>query len=137
MELNNTTQYAIRILNYINSKEKHLLHSAKKIAEDLNINYKFLTAIMTKLAKEQFVKSIRGRDGGFQLMKEANEIMIIDIIYLFDSSFEKDACILGIDKCNAKEKCFMHDKWVKPKMKIFELFEGTTLEDVKGRGAKF
>jgi len=139
MELNNTAQYAIRILNYINmhTDEKRLL-SARKLSEALDINYKFLTAIMTKLVKAGFLESIRGKDGGFHLIKDANEIMLMDIIKLFDDSFDRSACLLGIDnKCNPDKKCFLHDRWKEPKKEIYELFEKSSLEDVKAQGERF
>ena len=138
MELNNTTQYAIRILNYINVNSTDKLFSARLLAENLTINYKFLTAIMTKLVKAEILKSIRGKDGGFKLIKKADEIFLMDIIKLFDDSFDRDACILGIDeKCDATKKCFMHNKWIKPKTEVYSLFETTTLEDVKEKGDRF
>ncbi|WP_457745888.1 RrF2 family transcriptional regulator [Sulfurimonas sp.] len=138
MELSNTTQYAIRILNYINSNSTSRLYTAKILSEKLSINYKFLTTIMTKLVKAEFLESVRGKDGGFKLKKDSQKIVIMDIIELFDDSYQKDACLLGIDKkCNETKKCFMHDKWVKPKKEVYELFESTTLEDVKDRGESF
>ena len=139
MELNNTTKYAIRIVNYINrysSDEK--LYSARVLAEKLNINYKFLTTIMTKLVKAEILLSIRGKEGGFKLAKEPAEIFLMDIIEVFDDSFKRDACLLGIDvKCDEKKRCFLHDKWLKPKKEIYELFEGTSLADIKRSGEKF
>ena len=139
MELNNTSQYAIRILNYMNMKsEEQTLFSARVLSEVLGINYKFLTTIMTKLVKAGFLESIRGKDGGFRLVKGADTIMMIDIIKLFDDSFDNEACLLGIDKkCDVRHKCFLHDKWVKPKKAVYELFETTSLEDVKKSGERF
>jgi len=137
MQLNNTTQYAIRILNYINVEGKERLFSARVLSDRLDINYKFLTSIMTKLVKANFITSIRGRDGGFKLIEEAHKIFIIDVIELFDDSFQNDACVMGIDKCNKKQKCFMHDKWVKPKKSIYDFFENTSLADIANRGDKF
>ena len=139
MELNNTTQYAIRIVNYINKYSRdERLYSARVLAESLDINYKFLTSIMTKLVKAEILTSIRGKEGGFKLAKDSNTIYLMDIIELFDESLQKDACILGIEKeCNEKKRCFMHDKWKKPKKEIYELFEGTSIEDIKMSGEKF
>jgi len=138
MELNNTTQYAIRILNYINKNSTDRLLSARNIAESLDINYKFLTAIMTKLVKAGLLNSIRGKDGGFKLVKKSDEIFLMDIIKLFDDSFDRDACILGIDeKCDNTKRCFMHDRWVKPKTELYTLFETTSLEDLKESGDRF
>ncbi len=137
MELSNTTQYVLRLLNYINTANTKKLYCAKFLSEELDINYKFLTSIMTKLVKAEFIESIRGREGGFKLLKDPDKIYIIDIITLFDSSFQKEFCILGIDKCNEGKKCSMHDKWKNPKKQLYEMFETSTLEDLKNKGNKF
>ena len=137
MELSNTTQYVLRLLNYINTANTKKLYCAKFLSEELDINYKFLTSIMTKLVKAEFIESIRGREGGFKLLKDPDKIYIVDIITLFDSSFQKESCILGIDKCDEGKKCSMHDKWKNPKKQLYEMFETSTLEDLKNKGNKF
>jgi Rrf2 family protein len=109
------------------------LYSARLLSEELNINYKFLTAIMTKLVKAELIKSIRGREGGFMLLKDSSSITIIDIINIFDDSLSANRCLLGIDKCNVNDKCFMHDKWLKPKSIMYDMFKNTTLADIKDK----
>jgi len=134
MQLSNATQYVIRILNYININQDGTLYSARVLAEKLEIDYKFLTSIMTKLVKADIVRSIRGRGGGFELIKDPSTIFIIDIISLFDESFDKKACILGKDLCDESEKCSMHDQWIESKRTMYKVFEDTTLEDLKNKG---
>jgi len=136
MELNNTTQYAIRVLNFMNTYESQDFYSARFLSEKLNIDYKFLTIIMTKLVKAEILKSIRGKSGGFILNKNPMEICLIDIIKLFDNTVDPKSCVLGIDKCDSKNRCSLHNKYLKPKKEIYKLFENTTLDDVKGQGIK-
>lgn len=136
MQLNNTTQYAIRILNYIAVNGNEKLYSAKELSNILNIPYKFLTKIMTELVKAEFVNSIRGRDGGFKLAKEANEIKIIDILNAFNEDISSTSCLLGIGKCDSQNKCALHDQWVEPKGMIQKMFEETTLYNLDGEDFK-
>lgn len=130
MQLSNTSQYAIRILSYIANNK--ILHSAKNLSVSLNIPYKFLTKIMTDLVKAGFIISIRGREGGYKLAKSASSIRIIEILNFFNEFKDYDKCILGIGKCDGKNKCIMHDKWKKPKCLIYKMFKETTLENLEG-----
>ncbi len=132
MVLHNTTQYAIRILNYMANESTDRLVSAKTLSEKLDIPYKFLTKIMTNLVKEEFVVSIRGREGGFELARPANEINIGQILDVISGSLENSSCILGIDRCGEKKKCALHDQWLTPKKMIRQMFENTTLDMLKG-----
>lgn len=136
MQLNNTTQYAIRILNYIAVNGDGKLYSAKELSEKLDIPYKFLTKIMTELAKAGFINSIRGRDGGFKLAKEALEVKLIDIMKAFNEDICGSSCLLGIGECDSQNKCALHDQWVKPKGMIQKMFEETTLHNLDGQNFK-
>lgn len=136
MQLHNTTQYAIRILSYLTQQETNCLLSAKGIAEKLEIPYKFLTKIMGELTKAGFIKSIRGREGGYELDKPASEIKISYILNIFNDSLHEEQCILGIGFCNSKNKCALHDQWTQPKTLIERMFNDTTLDKIAAKGSK-
>ena len=136
MKLNNTSQYAIRVMAYIaDHKEKNLL-SATELSNKLNIPYKFLTKIMTELVKTNFVESIRGREGGFRLKKNASDIKVDDILNIFNDSIKDEECILGIGFCNSMCKCALHDQWMEPKLLIQKMFRESSLQDIAGKGCK-
>ena len=136
MKLNNTSQYAIRILAYIaDHKEKNLL-SATELSNELIIPYKFLTKIMTELVKADLVESIRGREGGFKLKKNAADIKVDDILNIFNDSIKDEECILGIGFCNGMCKCALHDQWMEPKLLMQKMFRESSLQDIAGRGCK-
>jgi Rrf2 family protein len=136
MQLHNTTKYAIRILNYIANKSETPLVSAKTLSKKLDIPYKFLSKITTILAKEELIHSVRGREGGFELAKPANEISIDCVIDLFEGSADENACLLGIGKCDSEHKCALHDQWAEPKKMMRKIFEQTTLQQLNGEEFK-
>lgn len=136
MQLDNTTQYTIRILSYIAKYGTSRLYSAKELSEILNIPYKFLTKIMTELVKSGFVESIKGREGGYKLSKPAKEISIHDILESSNKLVGDTKCILGIGECDEKNKCALHDQWVKPRDLIKKMYKDTTLDKLKGQDFK-
>ena len=136
MQLSNTSQYAIRILVFIADKKDLQLINATELAEALFIPYKFLTKIMAELVKADLVESIRGRDGGYKLSKSASEIMVDDILNLFNDSVKDEQCVLGIGFCNGMCKCALHDQWMEPKLLMQRMFRESSLEDIAGRGCK-
>jgi len=135
MQLSNSSQYAIRILAYMADKKDSQLN-ATQLAEILYIPYKFLTKIMTELVKVDLVESIRGREGGFKLKKESSDIMVSDILDLFNDSIKDEQCVLGIGFCNGLCKCALHDQWMEPKLLLQKMFRESSLEDIAGRGCK-
>ena len=135
MQLSNTSQYAIRILAYMADKKDSQLN-ATQLAEILYIPYKFLTKIMTDLVKVDLVESIRGREGGYKLKKKSSDIMVGDILDVFNDSIKDEQCVLGIGFCNDMCKCALHDQWMEPKLLLQKMFRESSLEDIAGRGCK-
>ncbi|RXJ80202.1 Rrf2 family transcriptional regulator [Arcobacter sp. F2176] len=136
MQLHNTSQYAIRILSYITNQKKESLLNAKELSENLSIPYKFLTKIMGELVRTGLIKSIRGREGGYELNKAASDIKISDILDIFNDSLQEERCILGIGHCDCLNKCALHDQWIQPKSLIEEMFKETTLDKLANNEGK-
>jgi len=136
MQLSNSSKYAIRILAYMADQKDSKLLNATELAEALYIPYKFLTKIMTELVKVGLVVSTRGRDGGYRFDKKISEIMVNDILDVFNDSIEDEQCVLGIGFCNGMCKCALHDQWMEPKYLLQKMFRESSLKDIAGRGCK-
>ena len=129
MNLNATSQYALRVVSFMAINEQSL-YTAKALADELKISYKYLTAIMTNLSKADIISSMRGRGGGFRFSKALNEISLLDVLRVMNK-FDDQECVMGHGKCNLENKCVMHDLWQEPKSKVYGMFSDTSLEDVK------
>ena len=135
MKLSNTSQYAVRILAYMADKKDAQLN-ATELSEALAIPYKFLTKIMTDLVKAGLVESIRGREGGYKLKKKCTEIMVGDILAVFNDSIKEEECVLGIGFCDSIDHCALHDQWLESKNLLQKMFHDSSLEDIAGKGSK-
>lgn len=136
MQLSNTSQYAIRILAYIADQTDSPHVNATQLSQTLHIPYKFLTKIMTTLVKNNLILSIRGKEGGYTLKRESSEIMVGDILDIFNDSIQEEQCVLGIGFCNGMCKCALHDQWMEPKHLLQKMFRESSLKDIAGRGCK-
>ncbi len=125
MEFSTTTKYAIQILGLM-AQNKENKYSSKQLSENLNIPYKYLTKIMTKLTKNDIVSSTRGKYGGFSIIKDIKDIKIIDIVVVFDD-VNTEQCILTNDKHDFEQTCMVHDQWEKARCAIDDFFTKTTL----------
>lgn len=128
MPINQTQKYAIKIIHYL-SLRKDLIISASKLNADLNIPYKYLTHILTKLAKAQLIKNFRGKAGGFSFQRESAEVVLLEIINAV-SEMDFSQCILNSTTCNCKNPCFLHEKWEGVREEIKEFLSKTSLRDL-------
>lgn len=135
MKLNTTSKYAIRILTLI-SKNDSDKYNAKMLSEILEIPYKYLTKLMTSLTKAGLVTSQRGREGGYVLTKDSNDIFISDILEAVNESLEKKECLLGAGLCTGSNKCGLHDEWQEPKNLLLKMFEEKSLKTLTDQAIK-
>lgn len=129
MNLSNTTIYALRILIYM-AKEPSYLYTAPQLVEKLKISDKYLRRIMTDLSKSGFIRSVKGRIGGYLFAKDINDVFLYDIIDSVEDLSKLNNCVLGFEPCLCENTCAMHDTWVDVRNKLNTVFHETKLSDM-------
>jgi len=129
MKLNMTSEYAIKVLSFMVQSDEQLF-SSKKLSQELEIPYKYLTKIMSNLTKAGLLYSQRGRDGGVYINKDLEEITIKSILIAVND-YDDKSCILGNGVCNDSKKCILHDRWSVPKKQIDSEFMSITLAQIQ------
>jgi Rrf2 family transcriptional regulator, nitric oxide-sensitive transcriptional repressor len=135
MNFSKTTSYAISVLSFMADHEKEKF-SAKKLNEILEIPWPYLRQLLTKLSKSGFIFSTQGRNGGFQLQKPANKIILADIIEAVEGLEVLNTCIMGFNKCPFNHTCAMHEVWEETRNSILKVLNNTSLDHLKKGGNK-
>jgi Rrf2 family protein len=99
--LSQKTRYTIRALQHLADHFRQGPVRLDAIAEAQNIPRKFLTVILSEMAREGIVISLRGRDGGYELALPPVDIRYGDIIRLSRGSLALVPCAAR----NAYETC--------------------------------
>ena len=130
MNLSKTSEYALRILSFMAAQDEDRF-TAQHLHKKLNIPHRYLRRLLTKLSKRKFIKSNKGRGGGFSLSKKPNKIFLSEIIEYTQGLEVFESCIFGFENCLLSEECAMHDKWNEAREKIKEILRTTSLADIK------
>lgn len=109
--LSKKSKYAINALLYVarhRNEDRPVL--ASEIAEQENIPHKFLEAILRDLKNAGFLRSRRGRNGGYFLNMPPEEIGLIKVMRLFDGPIALLPCVSlnyyqGCEECRDEENC--------------------------------
>lgn len=136
MNLTKTTQYALKILNYMTVSGEESL-TAISFHEKLKIPYPYLRRLLTKLSKSGLIVSGQGRGVGFTLAKKPEKIFLADILAAAGEKEQEYSCLFGFDSCLFSEKCIMHDKWTKANDNIKKILSTTHLGHLKNNNLKF
>ena len=67
--------------------------SIRDIADARNCSVKYLEQIFKQLKKAQLLISIRGKDGGYQIAKDPEEITAKDIILAVEEKLDPVVCL--------------------------------------------
>ncbi len=104
--------------------------SVRKIADELDISFHFLTKIFQTLNKEELVISCRGPKGGVALGRPAKDIDLLDIIEKIDGSQRLDSCLMGLPTCSDESPCPLHDQWKENRKGLKKLFTESNLGEL-------
>jgi Rrf2 family nitric oxide-sensitive transcriptional repressor len=130
MNFSKTTSYALSVLSFLADHEGEKF-SAKKLNEILEIPWPYLRQLLTKLSKSGFIYSTLGRNGGFQLQKPADQILLAEIIDSVEGLNVLGTCIMGFKKCAFNHTCAMHDVWEETRESILKVLKNTSLAQLK------
>jgi len=119
-----TCQYSIRAIIYIAiQSRKNIKVSIKDVSNEIDSPEYFTGKILQKLSKRNFVKSLKGPNGGFFMEKEDFELRIIDIVKEVDGDLLFTACGIGLKECSEIKPCPIHDDYKIIKNKIQQMLE--------------
>ena len=132
MKLSSKGRYAVMALTDMarfNQKEPISLRDTS-LRQGISLVY--LEQLFLKLKKNNVVKSIRGKKGGYMLSKEASEIKISDILFAVDEKVKTIGCEKHSKKgCNGRSaKCISHNLWDELEDYINNFFEKRNLGDL-------
>ncbi len=130
MILSKTSQYAIRVLSYMINSDLQVF-SAHHLIHTLNIPDKYLRQLLTTLSKAGFIRSIRGREGGYVFAKNANRIYLSAIVDAVEGMDKYTSCLLGFEECDEDNPCSLHEKWAPIRKQMLDFLNNTTLAEVK------
>ncbi len=129
MNISKTATYSLNILSYMAVNQETMM-SASVLNKKLEIPYPYLRQILSNLSKSGFIKSIRGRNGGFILSKSTDKISIADILEATDGLETLNRCILGFYQCPFDNQCALHNTWEQTRSNIIKILKETSLNNL-------
>jgi len=79
--------YALGAMHALYNSSNEQVMQIKEIAAITQISHAYLEQILASLKKSDLVLSIRGAKGGYKLSRDANEIVVLDILEAVEGKF--------------------------------------------------
>jgi Rrf2 family protein len=132
MQVSRKIDYALRaVIHLANEEASERACSVGEIAARERVPRQFLEKIIQELIHKGLVRSQRGPRGGYVLARPADQVTFRHVIEAVEGPISLNACTGEHADCSLLGACGMERVWREGQRRVIELFEKTTIADVR------
>lgn len=133
--LSKKTKYGLKALTYLAKQEPNTPVQISAISESENISRKFLESILLTLRKNGFLGSKKGKNGGYYLLKDPNQIKLAPIMRILEGPIAMVPCVSlnfyeKCDDCPDETTCAVHKLMIEVRDNTLSIFNNKSLSDL-------
>ena len=110
MRISSKGKYALELMVYLGRNYGKGSISISEITGD-SFSIKYMEKIASLLNKAKLIKSERGVEGGYKLVKDPKDYSIFEILNAVEDNMAPIKCIIDSDACNVKINCKTYPIW--------------------------
>lgn len=131
MKISTKGRYALRMMLELAKNQGDKPVPVKEISVRQDISDKYLEQIIAVLNKAGYVKSVRGAQGGYMLLKTPKDYTVGMILRLTEGSLAPVECLEYEENiCPRKDNCVTVKVWEKIDSAVKDVVDNITLEDL-------
>ena len=124
-------RYALRIMIDLAEHRNGGFIPMKEVAARQEISLKYIERIMPVLTKNNLVKGLHGKGGGYRLNRELKDYPVSEILRATEGSIAPVACLdKEVNDCARAPECPTLAMWENLQKLIDDYFANVTLEDL-------
>ena len=130
MQLNLTTDYALRSLLVLNGKKDVSSHD---VSLQIGIEREFTLKILRRLREAGFVTSTKGKTGGYSLAKPLSKITLYEVLRIMEDTMYLNRCLEPDHYCSRNGvalDCPANRFYQALQERLDKILKSTTLQDV-------
>ncbi|HEX4129081.1 MAG TPA: Rrf2 family transcriptional regulator [Pirellulales bacterium] len=126
--LSQTVEYALRAVVYLAGRSSTACTNGQ-IADATKVPAAYLSKVMQALHRGELVQAQRGVNGGFRLMKDPEQLTILEVVNAVEPIQRIRTCPLGL-AAHGKRLCPLHKRVDDALATMEKAFGDTTLAEV-------
>ncbi|MDX2149546.1 MAG: Rrf2 family transcriptional regulator [Bryobacteraceae bacterium] len=131
LKLTKKADYGLIALKHLAVAGAQRSASAKEIAERYRIPLPLLSKILQKLAKQGFLQSEHGTNGGYRLARDARSVTTLEVIRAIDGPIILTACFTEHgEECDQSAHCSVREPLRKVHEGILRLLGSISIADL-------
>ena len=129
------TKYGLKALIFMAKRESNTPVQISSIAKSENISHKYLESILLTLRKAGFLSSKKGKGGGYYLLKDPKQIMMVDVMRSLEGPIAMVPCVSlnFYEKCKDcidETSCSVHRLMIEVRDSTLKIFNNKSLYDL-------
>lgn len=130
LKLTKKADYGLISLKHLTLFARDRAASAKEIAEAYRMPVPILAKVLQKLAREGFLVSEQGTNGGYRLARDPGGITALEVIRAIDGPVILTNCFTEHGDCELSGKCSVREPLRRVHEGILNLLESITISDI-------
>ncbi|MBW1807451.1 MAG: Rrf2 family transcriptional regulator [Deltaproteobacteria bacterium] len=106
IQLSEAANLALHALAYLGFQDRNRLVSSSSIANTLGASEAHLSKVLRMAARYGLVRSTRGAKGGFSLIRDPEQVTLLEIVEMIDGPIVKESCLMPSQIC-VENKCIL------------------------------
>ncbi len=128
---NKETEYALRGLVYVQVQNmKGTKPGIIEIANEIDAPLHYTGKIMQKLVKQGFLRSLKGKGGGFLFDERKPDLPIRNVITAIEGEKTFAGCGFGLKHCDENNPCPLHGQYAPIRDAINNLISENTIQSL-------
>lgn len=128
MKITRAADYAIRLLAYLATTRSESTNS--KLSDELGVSFNHLARVINLLARNKYLITRKGKNGGLKLAVDPKKIKVSDVIETIEGPIVLSDCIFHKESCKFSRHCKFRKCLIGLKSSINKLLSVTTIHDL-------
>ncbi|NOQ76067.1 MAG: Rrf2 family transcriptional regulator [Crocinitomix sp.] len=133
--LSKKTKYAFHALTYLGKQKERKPILISDVAKSTSVPKKFLESILLDLRKAGILNSKMGKGGGYYLFKDADSVLLADVIRMFNGPIALLPCASlnyyePCTECVSEIACGLNKMMVEVRDGMLKILENKSLQDM-------
>ncbi|MGB0185733.1 MAG: RrF2 family transcriptional regulator [Flavobacteriaceae bacterium] len=133
--LSSKTKYGIKAMTFMAKQESKIPVQIATIAKHENISQKYLESILLTLRKAGFLGSKKGKNGGYYLFKNPEDIKMTDVMRVLEGPIALVPCVSlnfyeKCADCPDENTCAVHNLMLEVRDNTLTIFNNKSLADI-------
>ncbi|WP_045218037.1 RrF2 family transcriptional regulator [Desulfonatronum thioautotrophicum] len=136
MKIPTKIRYGLRFLLDLAEHGGQGVVTLREAARRQDISQKYLWQVVAPLKSAGLITAERGKDGGFRLTRDPQEISIRDVYTAIEGDCALVGCLTRPEICPRHTRCYVRDVWDEISQGLGDLMHGITLKHILEREQK-